>query len=410
MDYTTEQYNHLLEELYNRHPSVQNTGFTAGAYKPGLAGMERFDAALGHPSRQFRAIHVAGTNGKGSVSSMLAAALSAAGLRVGLYTSPHLVDFRERIKLVEPDGWSMIPREEVFRFLTENDLADLSFFEITTGLAFWWFAAQQVDVAVIEVGLGGRLDSTNILTPELAVVTSIGLDHCALLGSTRGAIAAEKAGIFKPGVPALCGQRDDETAPVFEARASVVPCPLFFAEDFDVELFDTDLAGPCQAANLRTALAALELLGVEPDREALAHTAARTGLRGRWERLCADPEVICDIGHNPPALEINFRRLRESGRPLLIVFGIMADKDLDGIKPLMPRDAHYFLVAPKGDRALPADALAARLEGFRRTVCGDVEAGVRQALEAAHHTPGSLLYIGGSNFVVAEAIGLFDSD
>jgi dihydrofolate synthase/folylpolyglutamate synthase len=410
MNYTSEQYNRLLEELYNRHPSVQNTGFTAGAYKPGLAGMERFDAALGHPARQFRSIHVAGTNGKGSVSSMLAAALSATGLRVGLYTSPHLVDFRERIKLVEPDGWSMIPREEVFRFLTENELEGLSFFEITTGLAFWWFAAQQVDVAVIEVGLGGRLDSTNILTPELAVVTSIGLDHCALLGNTRGAIAAEKAGIFKPGVPALCGQRDDETAPVFEARASVVPCPLFFAEDFDVELFDTDLTGPCQAANLRTALAALELLGVEPDREALAHTAARTGLRGRWERLCENPEVICDIGHNPPALEINFRRLRESGRPLLIVFGIMADKDLDGIKPLLPRDARYFLVAPKGERALPADRLAARLEGFDCTVCGDVQDGVRQALEAARSTPGCLLYIGGSNFVVAEAVGLFDPD
>lgn len=410
MNYTSEQYNRLLEELYNRHPSVQNTGFTAGAYKPGLAGMERFDAALGHPARQFRSIHVAGTNGKGSVSSMLAAALSATGLRVGLYTSPHLVDFRERIKLVEPDGWSMIPREEVFRFLRKNELEGLSFFEITTGLAFWWFAAQQVDVAVIEVGLGGRLDSTNILTPELAVVTSIGLDHCALLGNTRGAIAAEKAGIFKPGVPALCGQRDDETAPVFEARASVVPCPLFFAEDFDVELFDTDLTGPCQPANLRTALAALELLGVEPDREALAHTAARTGLRGRWERLCENPEVICDIGHNPPALEINFRRLRESGRPLLIVFGIMADKDLDGIKPLLPRDARYFLVAPKGARALPADRLAARLEGFDCTVCGDVKDGVRQALEAARSTPGCLLYIGGSNFVVAEAVGLFDPD
>ena len=410
MNYTSEQYNRLLEELYNRHPSVQNTGFTAGAYKPGLAGMERFDAALGHPARQFRSIHVAGTNGKGSVSSMLAAALSATGLRVGLYTSPHLVDFRERIKLVEPDGWSMIPREEVFRFLTENELEGLSFFEITTGLAFWWFAAQQVDVAVIEVGLGGRLDSTNILTPELAVVTSIGLDHCALLGNTRGAIAAEKAGIFKPGVPALCGERDAETEPVFEARASVVPCPLFFAEDFDVELFDTDLTGPCQAANLRTALAALELLGVEPDREALAHTAARTGLRGRWERLCENPEVICDIGHNPPALEINFRRLRESGRPLLIVFGIMADKDLDGIKPLLPRDARYFLVAPKGERALPADRLAARLEGFDCTVCGDVKDGVRQALEAARSTPGCLLYIGGSNFVVAEAVGLFDPD
>ena len=412
MDLTEATYTRLLEELYARHPSVQNQGFTTGAYKPGLDGMRRLDAALGHPAQRLRAVHVAGTNGKGSVSSMLAAALAGAGLRVGLYTSPHLVDFRERIKLVEPGGWSMIPREEVFRFLTERerDLEGLSFFEITTGLAFKWFADIDVDIAVIEVGLGGRLDSTNILTPELAVVTSIGLDHCALLGGTRGAIAAEKAGIFKPGVPALCGERDAETEPVFEARASVVPCPLFFAEDFDVELFDTDLTGPCQAANLRTALAALELLGVEPDREALAHTAARTGLRGRWERLCENPEVICDIGHNPPALEINFRRLRESGRPLLIVFGIMADKDLDGIKPLLPRDARYFLVAPKGERALPADRLAARLEGFDCMVCGDVKDGVRQALEAARSTPGCLLYIGGSNFVVAEAVGLFDPD
>ena len=408
MIFTDDLYNQLLTDLFARHPSVQNTGFTPGAYKPGLAGMERLDAALGHPSRQFRSVHVAGTNGKGSVCSMLAAALSAAGLRVGLYTSPHLVDFRERIKLVEPEGWSMIPREEVFGFLTEHDFEGLSFFEITTGLAFWWFARQQVDVAVIEVGLGGRLDSTNILTPELAVVTSIGLDHCALLGGTRGAIAAEKAGIFKPGVPALCGERDEETAPVFEARASVVPCPLFFSEDFDVELFDTDLTGPCQPQNLRTALAALELMGVEPDRQALARTAARTGLRGRWEHLCADPEVICDIGHNPPALTINFRRLRESGRPLLIVFGIMADKDLDGIRPLMPPQAHYFLVAPKGDRALPAEALAARLEGLFCTVCGDVQAGVRAALDEAKRTPGCILYIGGSNFVVAEAVELFD--
>lgn len=408
MIYTEDAYNRLLADLYARHPSVQNTGFTAGAYKPGLAGMEQFDAALGHPARQFRSIHVAGTNGKGSVCSMLAAALSAAGLRVGLYTSPHLVDFRERIKLVEPGGWSMIPREEVFDFLTRQDLGGLSFFEITTGLAFWWFAREEVDAAVIEVGLGGRLDSTNILTPELAVVTSIGLDHCALLGDTRGAIAAEKAGIFKPGVPALCGERDDETAPVFEARASVVPCPLFYAEDFDAEPFDTDLTGPCQAANLRTALAALQLLGIDPDRDALAHTAARTGLRGRWERLRAEPEVICDIGHNPPALAINFRRLRESGRPLLIVFGIMADKDLAGIRPLMPPDAHYFLVAPKGERALPADVLETRLQGLSCTVCGDVQAGVRQALEAASRTPGCLVYIGGSNFVVAEAVELFD--
>ena len=411
MNYTEDTYSRLLEELFARHPSVQTSGFSAGAYKPGLEAMRRFDTALGCPSGQIRTVHVAGTNGKGSVCSMLAAALAGAGLRVGLYTSPHLVDFRERIKLVGPEGWSMIPREYVFRFLTEQDLGELSFFEITTGLAFRWFADEQVDIAVIEVGLGGRLDSTNILTPELAVVTSIGLDHCALLGDTRGAIAAEKAGIFKPGVPALCGQHDTETAPVFEARASVVPCPLFYAEDFGVETFDTDLDGPYQPENLRTALAALELLGIDCTpavRDALAHTAARTGLRGRWERVSDDPEVICDIGHNPPALERNFRRLRESGRPLLIVYGIMADKDLDAIRPMMPRDARYFLVAPRGGRALPAEALAARTEGLDRTVCGSVQEGVRQALDAAEKTPGCILYIGGSNFVVAEAIGMFN--
>ena len=407
MIFSEDTYDELLRALYERHPSVQNSGFTAGAYKPGLEGMRRFDAALGRPSERLRTVHVAGTNGKGSVSSMLAAALSGAGLRTGLYTSPHLTDFRERIKIVGPGGWSMIPREEVFRFLTERDLEGLSFFEITTGLAFWWFAEQQVDIAVIETGLGGRLDSTNILTPELSVITSIGLDHCALLGDTRSAIAAEKAGIFKPGVPALCGQRDAETAPVFEARASVVPCPLFYAEDFDAELFETDLTGPYQAENLRTVLAALELLGIGADREALARTAARTGLQGRWQRLREHPEVICDIGHNPPALEINFRRLRESGRPLLIVYGIMADKDLDAIRPMMPPDARYVLVAPQGGRALPVGTLAARMQGLDCTVCGSVQAGVRQALEAAETVPDCILYIGGSNFVVAEAIGSF---
>lgn len=415
MNYTEDNYNRLLEELYARHPSVQTAGFRSGAYKPGLEAMRRFDAALGYPSAQIRTIHVAGTNGKGSVSSMLAAALAGAGLRVGLYTSPHLVDFRERIKLVGPDGWSMIPKEQVFRFLTEQDLGDLSFFEITTGLAFWWFAGEQVDVAVIETGLGGRLDSTNILSPELAVVTGIGLDHCALLGDTRALIAGEKAGIFKPGVPALCWHRDAETAPVFEASAAAAPCPLFFAEDFDAELFPTDLAGPWQEENLHTALAALELLGYSaeagsPVREAMASTAARTGLRGRWERLRERPEVICDIGHNPPALEINFARLRRSGRPLIIVFGIMADKDLDTIRPMMPPEARYFLVAPRGERALPAAELAARLPGLRCTVCDSVGAGVRQALAAAEAEPDSILYIGGSNFVVAEAIGLFEPE
>ena len=408
MNDTDRIYEGLLEDLFSRHPSVQTSGFTAGAYKPGLSGMLRFDAALGHPSRGFRSIHVAGTNGKGSVCSLLASALAARGLCVGLYTSPHLTDFRERIKTVTDGGFEMIPRDEVLRFLQEEDLEGLSFFEITTGLAFRHFAQRQVDIAVIETGLGGRLDSTNILTPELSVVTSIGLDHCALLGDTRAKIAAEKAGIFKPGVPALCGQRDEQTAPVFEAHAAAAPCPLFWAEDFDAELFPTDLGGPCQDANLRTVLAALELLGEPADRAALEHTAARTGLRGRWQRLRKDPEVICDIGHNPPALAENFRRLKESGRPLLIVFGIMADKDLAGIRPLMPAEAKYFLVAPQGERALPAERLGAALEGLDRTVCGSVREGVRQALDAANRLPGCILYIGGSNFVVAEAVDMFN--
>ena len=411
MNYTDETYGRLLEELFARHPSVQNAGFTSGAYKPGLDAMRRFDAALGHPAGQIRTIHVAGTNGKGSVCSMLSATLAGSGLRVGLYTSPHLTDFRERIKLVEPGGCSMVPRDYVFRFLTERGLGTLSFFEITTGLAFRWFADEQVDIAVIETGLGGRLDSTNILTPELAVITSIGLDHCALLGDTRAAIAGEKAGIFKPGVPALCNRRDPETAPVFEARAAAVHAPLFFAEDFDLPAAETDLPGPYQAENVQTALAALELLGIDRDGavlDALARTAERTGLRGRWQRVLDDPEVICDIGHNPPALELNFRRLRESGRPLLIVYGIMADKDLAAIRPMMPAGARYFLVAPKGGRALPVGELAERMQGLDFTVCGSVEAGVRAALDAAKRTPGCILYIGGSNFVVAEAIGLFD--
>ena len=407
---STEHYDRLLEELFARHPPVQSVGFGPGSYKPGLAGMEAFDAALGHPSQRLRTVHVAGTNGKGSVCSLLAAALADSGLRVGLYTSPHLTDFRERIKLVERGGWSMIPREDVFRFLTERDLTGLSFFEITTGMAFHWFAdVAKVDIAVIETGLGGRLDSTNILTPELSVVTSIGLDHCALLGDTRGKIAAEKAGIFKPGVPALCGQYDAETAPVFEARACATPCPLFFAPDFEMDLFETDLTGPHQDENLRTALAALQLLGIDPSREALAGAAARTGLRGRWQLVHRHPDVICDIAHNPPALEQNFRRLRQSGRPLIFVFGIMADKDLDSILPLMPPGARWMLVAPRGERALPAERLAERLAGLpgERTVCGSVEQGVRAAMEAAQAAPESIVYIGGSNFVVAEAIELF---
>ena len=457
MDFNDTSYAALIEDLFSRHPSVQSAGFKAGAYKPGLDGMTGFDQSLGSPWKRFRSVHVAGTNGKGSVSSMLASALAATGLRVGLYTSPHLVDFRERIKIIEMTGdnasssMSMITKEAVWEFLTEQYTEGLSFFEITTGMAFWWFARQEVDVAVIEVGLGGRLDSTNIITPELSIVTSIGLDHCALLGDTRAEIAAEKAGIFKPGVPALVATTDDETAPVFERIASESHCPLFFADRSDFvrtvrthplktvatrglvngrgpayagrdersEVFEgvgpavpyemkLDLEGPCQSINLRTVLAALDLMGVDPDMDAICHTASITGLHGRWERLMDSPEVICDIGHNPAALKINFERLDALGRPLFIVYGIMADKDLDGIAPLMPYGAHYFLAAPATERSLGTDALQERLRTLRPDILAEAAASVaeavRMAVEAASDTAGALVYIGGSTFVVSEAV------
>ena len=368
--FNLKEYDARLEALFSRFQSVQKVGFKDGAYKPGLAGMEKLDSLLAHPWKAYPCIHVAGTNGKGSVCSMLASALADGGSTVGLYTSPHLLDFRERMKIISARGFEMISREEVWEFLEnyESRFDGLSFFEITTGMAFWWFRRKRVDAAVIEVGLGGRLDSTNIITPALSVITSIGLDHCALLGSTRAEIAAEKAGIFKPGVPAVVGTRDGETAPVFERMAALCGSPLTFASDVppfrgeEQLLRKIDLDGPSQDINLHTVLTALAspaLQGMSHCSEAIASTALRTGLQGRWQRVCGAPEAICDIGHNPPALKENFRKLGElqqSGRQLIIVYGIMADKDLAGIAPLMPSNAVYILAAPSGERALQAEA------------------------------------------------------
>lgn len=452
MDFSESRYGALLEEIFQRFPSVQKTDF-ATAYKPGLAGMEAFCEALGHPERAFKSIHVAGTNGKGSVSSLLASALAGVGIRTGLYTSPHLVDFRERARIVAGDSFELIPKDYVFDFLTtwkpyfvEHDL---SFFEITTGLAFKWFADAGVDVAVIEAGLGGRLDSTNVLTPELALVTTIGLDHCALLGNTQEAIAGEKAGIFKPGVPALVGESNPETDPVFDDKAWML-CPLTFADKVRPSLWHRrqdilkkmDLQADVQEKNLRTVLAAVDILKQIPGFKALADTegildglvraARRTGFRGRWERLSELPFVICDIGHNPQALQYDFNQLRryvEEGRcsSLIIVYGIMADKDLDGILPLMPADATYIFTAPQTARALPANELLKRYTAFQggrpslRTYAADsVRQAVQMALQLAQtlsqQTNRSasaskpvppLVFIGGSAFVVAEALPLF---
>ncbi len=402
------QYEKKIEEIFERHPSVQVSGFNGRAYKSGIESMIAFDNVLGQPWKAFRCIHVAGTNGKGSVSSMIAASLASSGLRVGLYTSPHLLDFRERIKIV--GGPTLIRKEDVMEFLEryEKEIENLSFFEITTGMAFWWFAREAVDVAVIEVGLGGRLDSTNVITPELSVVTSIGLDHCSMLGDTRAEIALEKAGIFKPVIPALVWGHDPETDKVFTDFASKVGAELHFADEIiePVHLEGMDLRGEYQDLNIRTTLAALKLLKVEPDLEALRLTARITGLRGRWEILRENPTVICDIGHNPPALEWNFRQLEQSCRPLIIVYGIMADKALDDIAPLMPARARYILCAPDSARALPVQALFERLSALRPDLSLQTAPSVRDALDHALSlaSPDTLIYVGGSTFVVAEIL------
>ena len=408
------EYEQLVQDIFRRFPSVQKEGFKPGAYKPGLEGVRDFDKVLGSPSSAIKTIHVAGTNGKGSVANMLAAALSAAGYRTGLYTSPHLVDFRERCRI---DG-EMIPKEYVHEFLEKwkpyFEAENLSFFEITTGLAFRWFADSKVDVAVIECGLGGRLDSTNIITPVVSVITSIGLDHCALLGNTLPEIAAEKAGIMKPGVPCVVGETNPETAPVFDASAKG---PLVYADKAKPRLWERhkeilaamDLQAPVQRKNLRTVLCALELLQQEfpGDQDkfiyGIEHTAALMHFHGRWERLREKPLVIADIGHNAHALASNFKALKATKRPLIIVYGIMADKDLDSIISLMPRKARYIFVAPDTPRALPAEEIKRRAKGLRNTITApSVKAGIKMAMNEA--TEDTIIYIGGSTFVVAEAL------
>ena len=487
-EFTQQRYDTLLQDIFRRFPSVQQQGFNDGAYKPGLERMEAFDEALGHPSRAFRSIHIAGTNGKGSVANMLASALSACGLRTGLYTSPHILDFRERMRIGGGQGReavlgggdrgiaehlpvqgreatlrdtpataAMVSKEYVFEFLTAwmpwIEEHRLSFFEITTALAFKWFADSHVDVAVIETGLGGRLDSTNILEPQLSIVTSIGLDHMNLLGHTLAEISGEKAGIFKAGVPALVGESGPETDPVFNDKAWMF-CPLTFADQVRPSLWfrrqailkEMDLRSSVQEKNLRTVLAAVDLLSNQHGFQALknteavvsgiVHTARDMDFHGRWERLSAQPYVIADIGHNAHALQHNFTQLEAlvSGgqfSSLVVVYGIMADKDLDAILPLMPRDATYIFTAPATPRALPAGDILRRFQAFRASEAvpscplrayssGSVREAVQMAVALAQNLSTQLsrsasaespapplVYIGGSTFVVAEALPLF---
>ena len=444
--YTEEQYQSMLQDLFRRFPSFQQAG--TAAYKPGIENMLVFDQLTGHPHRKFKVIHVAGTNGKGSVSSMLTSVLSASGLKTGLFTSPHILDFRERARIVQGDSLEYISKDFIWDFCERwhdtFDHLDLSLFEISTMMAFEWFASEGVEVAVIETGLGGRFDSTNIVTPVLSVITNIGLDHCNILGETLPEIAFEKAGIIKPCVPVVVGESDPEIDPVFERKVLYTNLPepkfmgsrteimslLTFADKVAPTMWDKheeilsrmDLQGACQRHNLRTVLAALDVLDVPFDRacvaEAIERTAARTDFHGRWERIMEDPMVICDIGHNEHGLKLNMKRLSDmlaAGEcgSLVIVYGIMSDKDFHSIAHLLPAEAHYVFTSAPGPRALPAEALAQKYVAYcaeKEIQCAqyqveqDPSKAIMVALEIASDMNEPLIYVGGSTYVVAEVM------
>ena len=447
--YTEEQYQSMLQDLFRRFPSFQQAG--TAAYKPGIENMLVFDQLTGHPHRKFKVIHVAGTNGKGSVSSMLTSVLSASGLKTGLFTSPHILDFRERARIVQGYSLEYISKDFIWDFCERwhdtFDHLDLSLFEISTMMAFEWFASEGVEVAVIETGLGGRFDSTNIVTPVLSVITNIGLDHCNILGDTLPEIAFEKAGIIKPCVPVVVGESDPEIDSVFERKVLYTNLPepkfmgsrteimslLTFADKVAPTMWDKhegilsrmDLQGACQKHNLRTVLAALDVLDVPFDRacvaDAIERTAARTDFHGRWERIMADPTVICDIGHNEHGLRLNMKKLSDmlaAGEcgSLVIVYGIMSDKDFHSIAHLLPAEAHYVFTSAPGPRALPAQALAQKYVAYcaeKEIQCAqyqveqDPSKAIKIALEIASDMNEPLIYVGGSTYVVAEVIRWF---
>lgn len=422
-------YKEAVEYLYSQTPQFCQIG--AAAYKPGLDTVRRLDAAFGRPHAAYPTIHIAGTNGKGSTAHTLAAVLQSTGLKVGLYTSPHLVDFRERIRV----NGEMISEKAVTGFLEgylDRHLGlEPSFFELATVMAFDHFAREGVDVAVIEVGLGGRLDSTNIITPVLSVITNISLDHMAQLGSTTAAIASEKAGIIKPGVPVVVGEADVATLPVFSARAHEVGAPLTVASaeiDTATPLFSSllslfSLKGPYQRRNLATILAAvgeLRRLGFDISEEALhrglAGVETLTGLRGRWMKVADLPLTICDTGHNIGGWQYLAPQLDSHPGPLWMVIGFVNDKDISHILPLMPRRARYVYTRASVPRALPAEelqrrAVAAGLPEGTAVPC--VADAVRLAQsEALAYEPAEkggdgtpLVFVGGSTFVVADLLG-----
>lgn len=407
----TMTYTEAIDYLYAHAPMFQAHG--RRAYKSGLDTTLALDAHFGHPHRSYRTIHIAGTNGKGSTSHLLASVLQCAGYKVGLYTSPHLRDFCERIRV---DG-AAIPHERVAAFVDDYrsliDTLQPSFFEITTALAFLYFAEQQVDVAVIEVGLGGRLDCTNIITPALSVITNISLDHTDILGDTIAKIAVEKAGIIKPNVPVVVGETQAETAPIFVAQAANAHAPIIFADQLPrTALPPCALHGNYQAKNLKTVLAAIEQLqqcGFDIAPQAIAdgllQVVERTHLQGRWQTLSENPTIICDTGHNAGGIRYVVEQLRQQKyEHLHIVFGMVKDKNIDAVLQMLPREATYYFTQAHIPRAL--DATLLQQQALSYGLCGSAYSDTRSALDAARRTatPDDLIFVGGSNYVIAEII------
>ena len=411
-------YQHTLEYLYNSVPMFQQVG--SSAYKEGLENTLALDEHFGHPHRNFRTIHVAGTNGKGSCSHTLAAILQEAGYRTGLYTSPHLVDFRERIRV----NGQPVPEECVIRFVEEErsffEPLSPSFFELTTAMAFRYFADQKVDVAIIEVGLGGRLDCTNIIRPDLCIITNISFDHTQFLGSTLAQIASEKAGIIKQDIPVVIGETTPETRPVFAEKAQAVQAPICFAEDHVPEEYsdmDYELKGLYQEKNRRTLLTALPLLkkagyhlSEQAIRNGFAHVCELTGLMGRWQKLQDAPTLICDTGHNVGGITYIAEQLKQQTyRKLHIVMGMVNDKDIRGVLALLPRDADYYFTKASVKRALPEAELArlANAVGLQGECYPDVPTAVRAAQEKS--LPEDFIFVGGSSFIVADLLASRDA-
>ncbi|WP_282123703.1 bifunctional folylpolyglutamate synthase/dihydrofolate synthase [Algibacter mikhailovii] len=403
-------YQDTLNWMFSQLPMYQKQG--SSAFKKDLSNTILLAKHLGSPEKGFKSIHVAGTNGKGSTSHMLASVLQEAGYKVGLYTSPHLKDFRERIKI----NGKEISKANVVQFIHANkaffENNQLSFFEMTVGMAFDYFSKEAVDIAVIEVGMGGRLDSTNIVTPEVSVITNIGLDHMQFLGDTLEAIAFEKAGIIKPNIPVVIGETQSATAPIFMELAKQNNSEIYFADQEVSESYKTDLMGSYQSKNIKTVVQAIKELGkrgysVSEEQliNGLGQVVDHTGLKGRWQVISQSPKVVCDTGHNREGLiHVMDQLSNEDYKTLHIVFGVVNDKDLDSIADLLPKTAKYYFCKPDIPRGLEGDKLQTDFGayGLYGSAYRSVYEAYKSAIEMADLD--DFIFVGGSTFVVAEII------